>query len=220
MSHKRSYAVIGLGIFGSAIAKTLARAGQDVIAIDRDINCVENVSDVIENAVQADANDIAQLKEAGIQDVDVAVIAMGSHLEDSIMAILHLKELHVPEIIAKANNHNYMYVLQKVGADKVIQPEKEMGKRIALRLLTPNIVDLINVDDNYSIVEIKAPKAWHNTSLIDLSLRSKFGVNVIGIRSKEDSKLRMTVSPHDVIKPDDNLMIVAETEKFKKLNLE
>lgn len=217
--NSKTYVVIGLGIFGSAVAKTIARSGADVIAIDSNINCVENVADVVSNAVQADCCDLDQLREAGVQDADVAIVAMGSHLEESVMAIIHLKELHVKEIIAKANNHNYMYVFERVGATSVIQPEKEAGGRLAKRLLNPNIVDMFNVDHEYSILEIKAPSLWQNHSLIELELRKKYSVNVIGIRNADSKKLSMNFTPDYVIRPDDSLIIVADSRRLQQLDL-
>lgn len=217
--NSKTYVVIGLGIFGSAVAKTIARSRADVIAIDSSMSCVENVADVVSNAVQADCCDLDQLKEAGVQDADIAIVAMGSHLEESIMAIIHLRELHVKEIIAKANNHNYMYVLERVGADRVIQPEKEAGQRLAERLLNPNIVDMFNVDNEYSILEIKAPSLWQNHSLIELELRKNYAVNIIGIRSGDSKKLTMSFTPDYVIRPDDSLIIVADSKRLQQLDL-
>lgn len=220
MKEKKRYAVLGLGIFGSTVAKTLARADYDIIAIDQSRECVENVSDIIPDAIVADTTDIEQLKEAGIQDVDVAVVAMGSHLEPSILTILNLKELKVPKIISKANNHRYMYAMEKVGADKVIQPEKEMGKRIALQLISPNIIDIINIDSNHMIAEITPPKRWLGFRLSELSLRSQYGVNIIGVRKKDCKDSLLSVGPEYIMEQSDTLLVVADSNRFSKLDLD
>jgi trk system potassium uptake protein TrkA len=220
MSDRRNFTVIGLGIFGSAVAKTLARAGMDVIAIDRNMPAVENVADTVENAVKANATDIEQLKEAGVPNTDVAVLAMGSHLEDSIVTIINLKELGIKEIIVKANNNNYKYVFEEIGATKVIQPEKEMGIKSGLMIMSPNIRDLIQLDDRYSIVEITTPTLWQNHSLEELQLRARYGINVIGLREKEGSRLNMMIHANEPLQPDSILVMIVERKKFDKMKLE
>ena len=220
MSDRKSFTVIGLGIFGSAVAKTLARAGMDVIAIDRSMPAVENIADTIDNAVRANATDIEQLKEAGVPSTDVAVLAMGSHLEDSIVTILNLKELGIKEIIVKANNNNYKYVFEKIGATRVIQPEKEMGIKSGLMIMSPNIRDLIQLDDRYAIVEIATPSLWQNHSLEELRLRAKYGINVIGLRENEHSNLNMMIDASGPLSPGTILVMIVERKKFDKLKLE
>ncbi|HAT01859.1 MAG TPA: potassium transporter Trk [Oribacterium sp.] len=219
MSDRKSFTVIGLGIFGSAVAKTFARAGMDVIAIDRNMLAVENVADTVENAVRADSTDIEQLKEAGVQSTDAAVIAMGSHLEESIITILNLKDLGVKEIIAKANNNNYKYVLEKIGATRVIQPEKEMGVRTASMIMTPNIRDLIQLDDQYAVVEMHTPTLWQEHSLKELNLRASFGINVIGLRHEDTGHLHMMIDASAPLKGSDILVMIVDREKFNKLKL-
>lgn len=220
MSDVKSYAVIGLGIFGSAVAKALARAGMDVIAIDNDMDAVENASDVIPSSVQADAQDLKALKEAGVANVDAAVVAMGDHLEDSIIAVMNLKELGVKQIIAKANNKRYRYVLEKVGATQVIQPEREMGQRLAATLLSPNVVDLSALDDAYSVLEVKAPEGWAGHSLAELNLRAAYGVNVIGIRKQGSSRMDASFTAATIIEPTDTLVVVADMKKFSAMKLD
>lgn len=179
---QKTYAILGLGIFGSTIAKTLSEYNCEVIGIDKDISCVERVSEFATQAVQADFTDIDQLRAIGVEDVDVAVVATGSRLEESIMAILNLKELGVPYILAKAKNKMYMQILLKIGADKVVRPEKEMGERVAKTLLSRNVIEMVDIDDEYSIMELHAPRNWVGKALSDLDLRTKYGVNILGIR--------------------------------------
>ncbi len=219
MSNKtKTYAILGLGIFGSTISKTLSDYNYEVIAVDSDITCVDRVAEYVTNAVQADITDIEQLRAIGIQDCDVAVVATGSHLEDSIMAIMNLKELGVPYILAKAKNKKYMQIFEKIGADRVIRPEKEMGERIAKQLVSKNIVDLIDIDSEYSVVEIIAPEIWVGKPLKDLNLRAKYGINILGIRKKPKEHLSISPNADYVIELDDRLLVIADNTVFKKFD--
>lgn len=220
MSEVKTYVVIGLGIFGSAVAKQLARSGMDVIAIDTDMDAVENISDVIASAMQADGQDLKALREAGCANCDAAVVAMGSHLEESIITVMNLKELGVKQIIAKANNKRYGYVLERVGATQIIQPEKEMGKQLAGTLLSPNVVDLSILDENYSVLEVKPPRTWAGHSLADLKLRSVYGVNVIGIRKADRETMSGDFDGNTVIDESDMLFVVADMKKFGGMKLD
>ncbi|MEG0176708.1 potassium channel family protein [Anaerorhabdus sp.] len=219
MSNKtKTYAILGLGIFGSTISKTLSDYNYEVIAVDSDITCVDRVAEYVTNAVQADITDIEQLRAIGIQDCDVAVVATGSHLEDSIMAIMNLKELGVPYILAKAKNKKYMQIFEKIGADRVIRPEKEMGERVAKQLVSKNIVDLIDIDSEYSVVEIIAPEIWVGKPLKDLNLRAKYGINILGIRKKPKEHLSISPNADYVIELDDRLLVIADNTVFKKFD--
>lgn len=215
---RKTYVILGLGIFGSTIATKLSELNHDVIAIDKNMECVERISNEVVQAIRADFTDIEQLKAIDIQDADVAVVATGSHLEESIMAIMNLKELKVPYILAKAKNKKYMQVLLKIGADRVIRPEREMGERVAKQLVSSNIVDLIDIDDDYSVVEIIAPKTWVNKSLIELDLRKRFGINVLGIRKKPKEHLSISPNAQYIIEENDRLLVIADKALFSKLD--
>ena len=167
----RQYAVLGLGIFGSTVAKTLSKFNCEVIAVDTDIKCVDRMADIVTQAIQCDITDINQLRAAGIQDCDIAIVSMGSHFEESVMAIINLKELGVPYIVAKAKNKRYMQIFKELGANKVVRPEKEMGEMVAKSVLGKNIVDIVDLDHEYSVVEIPTPGAWVGKTLIELDLR-------------------------------------------------
>lgn len=219
MSNKnKSFAILGLGIFGSTISKALSDYNYEVIAADRDITCVDRVAEFVTNAVQIDITDVDQLRAIGVADCDVAVVATGSHLEDSIMAIMNLKELGVPYIVAKAKNKKYMNILEKIGADRVIRPEKEMGERVAKQLVSSNIVDLIDIDDEYSIVEIIAPEAWTNKSLKVLNLRVNYGINILGVRKRPGEHLSISPDADYMIEKNDRLLVIADNEVFKKFD--
>ena len=208
---------MGLGIFGSTVAKTLSEYGYDVIGMDLDLANVDRVAEYVTQAVQADFTDIEQLRMAGVSDVDVAIIATGSKLEASIMAVLHLKELGVPFILAKAKNKVNMQILLKIGADRVIRPEKEMGERVAKSLLSQNIIDLVDIDDEYSMMELQAPKDWIGKVLKDLDLRARYGVNVLGYRSAESAKLNLSIGADYIISEEDLLLVIVENKKFESL---
>lgn len=213
---QKTYAVLGLGIFGSTIAKTLSEFNCDVIALDKDISCVDRVSEFVTQGVLADFTDIEQLRAIGVGDVDVAIVATGSRLEESIMAIMNLRELGVPFILAKAKNKTYMEILKKIGADKVVRPEKEMGDRVAKQLLSRNVIDMIDIDDEYSVVEMKVPSKWVGKSLKDLDLRASYGINVLGIRKSAQAKLSISPSADYVIETTDQLLVIADTDVFEK----
>ena len=213
---QKIYAVLGLGIFGSTVAKTLSEFDYDVIAMDKEISCVDRVSEFVTEAVQADFTDIEQLRAIGVGDVDVAVVATGARLEESIMAIMNLRELGVPYILAKAKNKTYREILLKIGADKVVRPEKEMGERVAKQLLSRNVVDMIDIDDNYSIVEMVPPRRWVGSSLKTLDLRNHYGINVLGVRKAQGARLSISPGPDYVIEETDQLLVIADTAVFER----
>ena len=153
----KQYAVLGLGVFGSTIATTLSQYDCEVIAIDKDIACVERIADEVTKAAVANTTDLEQLRALGIGDIDVAIIAIGTHLEEAVLTTMNVKELGVPYIIAKAKNRQFSTILEKVGANRVIRAEKDMGVRVAKSLLRKSIVDLVELDEDYSLVEINAP---------------------------------------------------------------
>lgn len=215
--HKQ-YAVLGLGIFGSTIAKTLSDANCEVIAIDKDIESVQRLADTVTSAVKGDITDIDVLRNAGVGECDIAVVAVGSHLEESIMAVFNVRELGVPFVVAKAKNKRYMEILKKVGAHKVVRPEKEMGVVTAKSLLNDNIIERIAFDNDYSVVEINTPDIWINKTLIDLNLRDQYGINILGIR-RPDEKMNVTPSPDYILTKDDHIVLIAESENLEKLNV-
>lgn len=214
----KQYVVLGLGVFGSTIAKTLSQFEQEVLAIDKDVECVERVADFVTKAVVGDITDKDFLADLGISEFDVGIVAIGDHLEESILGVMNLKELGVNYIVAKAKNKRFMQVLEKVGADRVVRPEKEMGLKIARNLLRKNITDLIQLDDTYSIVEMKPAKQWIGKSLMNLDLRKKYNINILGKRNKETYKLEFFIDPSYVVEEDDHFLLVADTEKIERLD--
>ncbi|MEF9962238.1 MAG: TrkA family potassium uptake protein [Erysipelotrichaceae bacterium] len=214
----QQFVVLGLGVFGSTVAKTLSEYNCEVLAIDRDIKCVDRVAEFVTQAVQSDITDKEQLRAAGAGECDIAIVGTGSHLEESVMAIINLKELGVPYIIAKAKNKRYMQIFSRVGADRVIRPEKEIGEQVAKSILSNNIVDMIDIDEEYSIMEVKAPGKWVGRSLKALDARNKYGINVLGIRKQSDLHLSISPDADYIIEADDHMMVIADVKTFEKFD--
>jgi len=211
----RQFVIIGLGRLGSSIAKTLHSLGNDVLAIDKSEDIVQEISDEVTHAIQLDATDENALKSLGIRNFDVAVVTIGEDIQSSIMVTLLVKELGIKYIIAKAQNEKHSKVLQKIGADRVILPEKEMGVRIAHNLVSSNILDYIELSPDYSIMEIQASKEWEGKTLKDLKLRSKYGINVMAIKSKEDVNLSPLAD--DIIYNDDIIVAIGSADDLSRL---
>lgn len=211
----RQFAVIGCGRFGTSLAQTLYSLGYDVMAIDKSDEIIQEISSTVTYAVQADALDENTLKTLGISNFDVAVVTIGSDMQASIMATLIAKELGVNLVISKAQNELHAKVLQKIGADKVVFPERDMGARIAHNLVSSNILDYIEFAPDYSIVEVVVPEEWRHKSLRELKLPATYGINVIAIKQGED----LNISPHaeDAIDPDDILIVIGNNKDLQKL---
>ncbi|WP_315117473.1 TrkA family potassium uptake protein [uncultured Clostridium sp.] len=212
---KKQFVVIGLGRFGTSVAKTLYSLGNDVLAIDSDEDIVQSVSDDVTHSVQLDATDEHTLRSLGISNFDVAVVTIGSDIQASVMVTLIVKELGVKYIIAKANSELHAKVLHKIGADRVILPERDMGVRVAHNLVSENILDYIELSPEYSIAEVLSPTAWHGKTLNDLSVRANYGINVVAIKRNNDINVSPTAD--DVIKPGDIVVAIGETENLNKL---
>jgi trk/ktr system potassium uptake protein len=207
--------VIGCGRFGTSVAKTLTKLGYDVLVVDNDAETVKELSEYVTHAVQMDATDEASYKSIGIKNFDVAVIAIGSNVQASIMATVIAKEMGVPTVVAKAQNEIHGKVLGKVGADKVIYPERDMGVRIAYNLVTPNILDVIEFSSDYSIIEIVALDEWGGKTLRELKLSHTYGLTVIAIKTGDN----INISPYadDVIKKDDVVVILGDSDYLRKI---
>ena len=219
MKQKRTFAVLGLGIFGSTLAKELSRFHQDVIAIDKEMSCVERISEFVSNAICLDFMDKEQLEAAGVGDADVAIVATGSHLEEALMAVLNLKDLGVPKIMAKAKNKKYAQILTKIGADWVILPEKQTGLRTAKALLSSTFIDVLDIDNEHSIIDINVPVKWIGKNLQQLELRQRIGMNVIAIRKGgQDGQLEVTPDPNIPLNKDDELLVLVNRELFDKID--
>ncbi len=214
----KQYVVLGLGVFGSTVTKTLSQYGCEVLAIDKNPECVQRISEFATRAVIGDFTDKQFLIDLGIEGFDVGIVATGTHLEESLLGVLNLKELGVNMIIAKAKNKRFKEILEKIGADRVVRPEKEMGSRVARSILRKNIIDLIEIDENYSVVEMKVPQAWVGNTLLNLNLRKNYGINILGKRNMDTMKLDVSIDPDYEIHMNDHFLMIAETVKIEKLD--
>lgn len=211
----KQFVIIGLGRFGSSIAKTLYSLGNDVLAIDRDEDVVQEISDSVTHAVQLDATDENALRSLGIRNFDVAVVTIGDNIQSSVMATLLVKELGVKYIIAKGHSDLHAKVLYKIGADRVILPEKDMGVRVAHNLVSANILDYIELSEDYSIMEIQVLEDWTGRTLNELRLRSKYGINVMAIKRGED--VNLSPSAEDIIEENDIIVAIGSAEDLSRL---
>lgn len=214
----KTVGVLGLGIFGSTIAKQLGEQHYDVIAVDKDLIDVNRVEEYVVQAVQGNITDLELLRSIGFGNCDVAVVATGSHLESSVMAIMNCKKLGIEKIIAKAKNRTHMEILLEIGAHEIIRPEKEMGDKVARNIMRNNILDVINLDDENSIIEFTAPERWIGRSLKDLDLRKKYKINVIGFKSDPDGKLQINVPPEQKIEPESFIVAIGKPDTFEHLD--
>lgn len=211
----KQFAIIGCGRFGSSVARTLYSLGHDVLVIDKDEELVQEISDSVTHAVQADVMDEHVMRDLGIRNFDVVIISIGSNLEASIFATLISKELGVKSVIAKAQNELHGKVLKKIGADKIIFPERDMGVRVAHNLVSTNILDFIELSPDYSIVEIAAISEWEDKTLKELKLPTKYGFNVMAI--KRDSCINISPYANDTILKDDILVVIGNTSDIEKI---
>ncbi len=211
----KNYVVFGLGKFGRSVAETFAENGKEVLAIDIDEEIVSDIADTVTHAVQADATDEDALKSLGIGNFEVAVIAISNNLQASIMATILAKEMGVKLIVAKAQNDVHRRVLEKVGADRIVFPEREIGVRIANNLISKNFVDFIELSEDYSIVEVGALKDWVGKSLKDLNMRVNYGLNVMAVRRNDN--LSITPGPDLVIESTDLLVVIGSNGDLRKI---
>ncbi|KFN10307.1 potassium channel family protein [Paenibacillus macerans] len=216
-ANKKQFAVIGMGRFGLSVATALSNMGLDVLAIDADEHRTQMVANLVTHAVSADSTDEEALRALGIRNFDVVVVAIGEDIQASILTTLILKDLGSPLIVVKAQNELHGKVLQKIGADKVIYPERDMGLRVAHHLTSPNVLDYIELSDEYSIVEMRVSAEMVGKNLIELDIRARFGCNVMAI--KRGARMNISPSAAERLTTDDVLVIVGEKNDLTKLEL-
>ncbi|ANY67820.1 potassium uptake system protein [Paenibacillus sp. BIHB 4019] len=214
---KKQYAVIGIGRFGLSVASSLTEMGFEVLAIDTSEDRVQDAVNHVTHAVIADSTDEEAMRALGLRNFDVVVVAIGQDIQSSILTTLILKDMGVGVIIVKAQNELHGKVLSKIGADKVVYPERDMGLRVAHHLISPNILDYIEISEDYSIIEIKAPEAMIGKSLKQLDIRAKFKCNVMAIKTGSN----MNIAPYadDLIRDIDILVIVGKNSDLSNLEI-
>ena len=178
----KSFIVVGLGRFGSEVARELCRRGKEVMAIDIRADMVQHVANEVTQAVVANSQDKEVLKALGASNFDCAVVAIGEDLGASVLAVMNLKDLGVPYIVCKAHDETHRQVLEKLGADRVVIPEREYADRLAKSLASTNVLDYIELSHEYGIIEVPVPKVWYGKTLKELNVRANLGINILAIK--------------------------------------
>ena len=216
---KRLYAVIGLGRFGSAVASTLVSLGQDVIGLDDNEDRVREIGELTTNALQIDATDIRALRQAGVNEADVAVISIGENIEASLLVVMQVKDLGVPQIIAKAVTPLHGRILEKLGVTRVIFPEREVAERTARSLVIPNALDYITLSKDFSIVEVTVPPLFVGHTLRSVELRARYGLTLVAIKRQVAGKEETLVSPSadEVLLEGDIVALLGSNEMLARI---
>ena len=214
---KKEFVVIGLGRFGGSIVRALAEEGMDVLAIDMDEDRVNEYAVIATHAVVGDTTDESVLKSLGIRNFEHVIVAIGDNIQNSILTTLMLKEHGVANVIVKAQNDYHAKVLTKIGADRVVHPERDMGRRIAHNLVSNNVLDYLELSDEHSIVEIAANDRLEGNTIIELDIRARYGINIVAI--KREREIIVSPQANDVIRTGDILIVIgADTDinRFEK----
>ena len=204
----KSYVVIGLGRFGSGLARSLCRQGAEVLAIDIRPDLVQQVANEVTHAVVGDAQDKEVLRALDVRSFDCAVIAIGDNLAASVLTVMNLKELEVPYVVCKAHDETHRRVLEKLGVDRVVIPELEYAQRLARSLYSHNVLDYIELSGDYGILEIPAPKGWAGKTLRELNVRAKLGINIIAV--KNGAETNVSPSADYAIRAEDVLAVLGD----------
>ena len=212
---QRNIIVLGLGRFGYAVATRLAQKGAYVTAVDSNYKTVEKIASLVSSSVQADITEEQALKSLGINNYDAAIIATGSNLEASIEATLICKDSGINQVIAKASSESHARILEKIGADYIVFPEADTAERLARSLVGPNLLEIIEFSDEFSIIEVKAHKSWMGKNLIDLDFRNEYQMNVVAF--ERDGEMIIDFDPSLEIEENDILVLIGTSENAKEL---
>ncbi|MBN6206072.1 TrkA family potassium uptake protein [Ralstonia pickettii] len=210
----KDFAVIGLGRFGGSICKELSLEGKQVLAIDKDESKVNEYKNIVSHAVILDSTDEESLKEIGIKNFEDVIVAIGENIQASILTTVILTDLGIKNITVKAQNDYHEKILRKLGVERVVHPERDMGKRIAHNIISNNILDYLELSDDHSIVEVKAGRKMIGKSLIDLDIRANFGCNVVAIKSGK--MINVSPSADQPIEADDILIVIGADEDLTR----
>jgi trk system potassium uptake protein TrkA len=216
MKAKKTYAVFGLGRYGTAVARELVENGMEVIAVDTEEKIVNDAAAYLPVYKCADVTDVEVISRLGIGNIDTVIVCMASNLEASVMAITLCKEAGVKTVIAKCANEMHQKILLRVGADQAVFPENESGVRLAKNLLSSGFIDMISLSKDVSMVEINVKDEWCGKNLIELNLRKKYGFNIVAIKKGED--VNVNIDPEQVLDAKSSLIVIANTAKLGKLN--
>ena len=213
----KTFVVIGLGRFGSAVATELSSLGHEVLAVDEREDHVQRVAEMVTHAVTGDARDPSVLRALGVRNYDCAVVAVGDDIGNSALITLNLKEIGVKRVICKAQSHVHRKVLEKIGADRVVFPEHEMGVKLAQGLSSSNVLNFIELSEDFGIVETAVPKEWHYETIQNLDVRARYRVNIIAVRRGKDGALNVAPGASYVIEPGDAVVALGRTEDINHL---
>ncbi len=217
MKKTKQFAVIGLGRFGTSVAITLHKMGYEVLAIDNNEERVQEFSNEVTHVVQADTTDEETLAALGIRNFDVVIVAIGEDVQANILTTLQLKELGVPYIVTKASNKLHGKMLEKLGADRVVYPERDMGQRVAHNLVSSAVLDYIELSPNLNIMEVSVPQALVGKTLAETNLRAKYEINVVAIKRGDD--IIVPPLPNEMIKAHDILVVVGSISGIQRLEV-
>ena len=215
MKAKKTYAVFGLGRYGTAVARELVENGMEVVAVDAEQKIVNDAAAYLPVCKCADVSDSEVISRLGISNIDTVVVCMASNLEASVMAVTLCKEAGVKNIIAKCANEMQQKILLRVGADKVVFPENESGIRLAKNLLSSGFIDMISLSKDVSMIEIDVRDEWRGKNLIELNLRKKYGFNIVAIKKGE--KVNVNINPEQPLEEETTLIVIANIAKLGKI---
>ncbi|MGO4986703.1 MAG: TrkA family potassium uptake protein [Gallicola sp.] len=213
----KEFMIIGCGRFGRSVAVTLAELGHEVLVIDKDEDTINEISTSVTHAVSADVMIEGTLESLGIHNMDEVIVAMGSNFEASLMATAVAKENNVKTVIAKVSDKIHGRIMKKVGADRVIIPEKDSGIRLAYNISTSNILDYIEVSDDFSIMEVKPPKSWIGRSLAQLDIRNNYGVTVVAVKEEDVKEININPKPDYVFDQSDIVLVLGKYKKIEEI---
>lgn len=211
----KQYLVVGMGRFGTSVAKSLCEQGHEVLAIDGQKEAVDDIAPFVTEAVQMDVTDEAALTSLDVASFDAAIVSIGTDTRASILVCVLLKELGVPYLIAKANDDLHAKVLTKIGVDRVVFPERDMGARLARSIVSPSVLELMNLSDDYQIMEIILPENWEGKSLKTLDVRRKYGVNILAVNRND--LFMVSPAPDMPLEKDDTLLVLGKQQDVEEL---
>jgi trk system potassium uptake protein len=212
----KQYMVLGLGRFGESLAKSLYKMGHEVLAIDSDQELVDAIAPYVTQAIRIDATDEGALQSLGVRNFDAAIVSIGQNMRDSILVCVLLKELGVPYLIAKATDDLHAKVLRKVGVDRVVFPERDMGMRLAKSLLTPNVLELIDLSDDYQLMEIILPMKWAGNTILGVDVRKKYGISILAIH--RGGQFIVSPAPDIAFETGDILLVLGQKDDIDSID--
>ena len=215
-NNKRSFCIIGLGRFGQTLAVNLAKTGHQVLAIDIDENVINVIADTVTNAVAGDPTNETVLHAAGVTDYDCAIVATAENIHDSVLTTILLKEMGIKQVVARAGSEQHERVLEKIGADMVVYPERDMGEKLVHILDRNNVLEYIEFSDTHSIVEVAVPAEWVGKSLIELNVRRNYGVTVLAV-GNENGMTNISPDPARKFVVTDTVALLGENKAIDKI---